>query len=195
MGAVTLAVIGLVIVSGSIGEEDHRRTAGTVRLRPLQSMGHRLVSDGLKQSGTLRRLVEELDRSDVIVYLELRGDMPSKIAGSLRFVAPSASDRFLRISLNRRHEWSTLIAMLGHELQHATEVAAAREVRSADGLRAFYQRVGIRVGENAYDSSAAQEMGRIVRAELRGAPRLLPGRRASLDEILLGSGSIEAAAQ
>jgi hypothetical protein len=192
MSAVPLALVCILIASHAIVEQGGSG-AGTVRLRPMQPMGRTLVAEGLKRSGTFRRLVRDLDRSDVIVYVDLRADMASHVVGSLRFVAPSATDRFLRISLNRHYDRSTLIAFLGHELQHANEVANAHDVRSADGLRAFYQRIGIRVGRNAYDSREAQAAGQIVRAELRGGPvPMLAERHVSLDRILLGSGSIEA---
>lgn len=194
MGAAVVAAVGILIASGTL--TGTHGTGGTVRLRPMQSMGRKLIADGMEQSGTFRRLVQDLDRSDVIVYVELRSDMPSHIVGSLRFITPSATDRFLKIALNRNYDWSTLIALLGHELQHVHEVASAREVRSPGDLRAFYHRVGIRVGPNAYDSREAQRTGQIVRAELRGGSRpVLAGRHASLDRILLGSGSIEAGAQ
>lgn len=184
-----------MLINAGAMSADSVESAGTVRLRPTQAMGRRLVSEGIERSPTIRRLVSELERSDVIVYIELRPDMAGGVVGSLRFVAPSATDRFLHISLNRRHAWSTLLAFLGHELQHAAEVAAAPDVRSADDLRTFYRRTGIRVGRDAYDSTAAQETGRLVHAELRGGSPVLKGRFVSLEKLLLGSGSIGPAAR
>jgi hypothetical protein len=166
----------------------------SVRLRPIQPIARKLVADGLKRSTTIRQLAERLRASDLIVYVEVRSDMPSGTVGSLRFVAPSASDRFLRISLNQRYDWTTLIALLGHELQHVREVADAPGVRSAEDLRRLYESMGMRVGRDAYDSLEAQMTGQLVRAELRGGATTLAGRRVSLDAILRGSGSIAAAA-
>ena len=192
MSAVSVAVICILIASSTV-VENGGDGEGTVRLRPMQPIGRKLVADGLKRSGTFRRLVRELDRSDLIVYVDVRGDMASHLVGSLRFAARSTTHRFLTISLNRHYDQPTLIAFLGHELQHANEVAGARDVNSAEDLRAFYQRIGFRVGRNAYDSREAQVAGQVVRKELRlGSPALLAERHVSLDRILLGSGSIEA---
>ena len=189
MRAGVLAAAAILAATTTIAA-DRSGDAGTFRLRPTQPMGHRLVREGLERSLTIRRLVDGIERSDIIVYLELRTDMPTGLVGSLRFIARGTTDRFLQIRLNRRHEWSTLLAFLGHELQHAAEVAATPDVRSADGLRAFYRRAGIRVGPDAYDSRAAQDTGRLVHAELRRGSPVFRGRLASLDKILLGSASI-----
>jgi hypothetical protein len=193
MGAVSGAVGSLLIATLAIDAHQPLSTAGTVRLRPTQAIGHRLLAESVTRSPTVRRLVEELAASDVIIYLDVRADMSPHIVGSLRFLAPTVSDRYLRITLNRQHDWPTLIAFLGHELQHANEIAGARDVRSAEDLRAFYQRVGIRVGRNAYDSREAQATGHVVRAELRGESSPVLNEQQSTDRILSGSGSIQAA--
>jgi hypothetical protein len=188
MRAVAIAALGILVGTTTLSGDEGRRSE-TVSLRPTEPIARKLVSEGLRRSPTIRRLADRLQRSDVIVYVDVRSDMPSHTVGSLRFVTPSASHRFLRISFNRQYDRTTLIALLGHELQHANEVADAKEVRSAEELRRFYQRVGIRVGRDAYDSVEAQMTGRLVRTELRGGTTAVAdGRRVSLDGILLGSG-------
>jgi hypothetical protein len=194
MRGAAMAALGIMLASATLTGDEHAPIEA-VRLRPMQPIARKLVEDGLKRSATIRQLAERLRASDLIVYVEVRSDMPSQTVGSLRFIAPSASDRFLRIALNRQYDWTTLIALLGHELQHVSEVADAPDVRSGEDLRRLYQRVGIRVGRDAYDSLEAQMTGRLVRAELRGnTSTLVGGRRVSLDSLLLGSGSIAAAA-
>ena len=193
MRGASITALGILLASTTLIGGEYAPSE-SVRLRPLQPIARKLVADGLKRSTTIRQLADRLRGSDLIVYVEVRSDMSSQTAGSLRFIAPSASDRFLRISLNRQYDWTTLIALLGHELQHVSEVADAPEVRSPDALRRLYQRVGVRVGRDAYDSLEAQRTGRLVRTELRGGAATLGGRRVSLDGILLGSGSIAAAA-
>jgi hypothetical protein len=188
MRALVIAALGIVVGTTTL-TGDEVRPSESVRLRPVEPIARKLVSEGLKRSATIRHLADRLRESDVIVYVDVRSDMPSQTVGSLRFVSPSASHRFLRISFNRQYDRTTLIALLGHELQHANEVADAKEVRSAEDLRRLYQRVGIRVGRDAYDSVEAQMTGRLVRAELRGgATAVAEGRRVSLDRILLGAG-------
>ena len=60
-----------------------------------------------------------------------------------------------------------LISALGHELQHALEIAAAPDVRDTVTLRTHYLRIGYeRMGRGYYETDAALEAGRRVSAEL-----------------------------
>lgn len=138
----------------------------TARIRPMQETAERLLIDGTARSPTFRSLVRRLERSDVIVYVELRPDLPSAIGGTTRFLAATATDRLLHIRLNRAHNRSTLISLLGHELRHAVEVADAPGVRSHDSFHMHYQALGVRLSEGRFDSRAAQQTGQAVHAEL-----------------------------
>jgi hypothetical protein len=133
----------------------------------MQSDGDRLLALGLKKSPTFRQLVNRLEQSDVIVYIDVRPDMPGHLGGALRFLAKSARARFLRVNLNRVYPVTTLVALLGHELQHAVEVADAPDVMSAEDLRVLYRRVGVCTGPDSYDSLAARRTGIRVLEELR----------------------------
>jgi hypothetical protein len=135
-------------------------------IRAMQKDAETVIAEGMAQSPTFRRLVNQLERSNVIVYVDLRPDMRESIGGSLRFLAKSASHRFLRVQLNRADSPLWRVALLGHELQHAVEVAEADDVASADDLRALYHRIGVRTGLDAYDSMAAREVGYTVRNEI-----------------------------
>jgi hypothetical protein len=161
------------------------------RLRPTQAMGERVLADGIARSATFRRLVARLERSDVIVYITVRIDMRPTLGGSLRIMGRSASDRFVHVSLNGQHPQQMLVALLGHELQHAVEVADAPDVASEEGLTGLYRRIGVHVSGDSWDSRAAQETGQIVRAEFNGrAPETRLARRATADDALLDGGSI-----
>lgn len=135
-------------------------------VRALQKDAETLIAEGMAQSPTFRRLVNRLERSDVIVYVDLRPDMRESIGGSLRFLAKSATHRFLRVQVSRADAPLWRVALLGHELQHAVEVAEAEDVASSEDLRALYHRIGVRTGLDAYDSMAAREAGYTVRDEI-----------------------------
>ena len=108
-----------------------------------------------------------LNRSDVIVYIERLMTMPRDTLGRLTIVPIKGGSRYLRIQIRQgltRHE---AIAVIGHEMQHALEVALATEVRDATGLIQLYERIGHSSGgEHAYDTNAAQDTGRQVKREL-----------------------------
>src|SRR5690349_1433881 len=76
--------------------------------------------------------------------------------------------RYVRIQLALRGAPEDAIAVLGHELQHAVEVAEAIDVIDAGGLEKLYRRIGVRSGPQVYDTIAAQELGKVVRRELAG---------------------------
>jgi hypothetical protein len=164
------------------------------RLRPTHVLGERVLADGIARSATFRRLVSRLERSDVIVYITVRLDMKPSLGGALRVLGRSATDRFVHISLNGQHSTPMLVALLGHELQHAVEVADAPDVTNDRSLTSLYRRIGVHVANDAWDSRAAQQAGQVVRAEFLDRPydTRLARREASDDDVLLEGGSIAA---
>jgi hypothetical protein len=157
----SLLVIAQLDARGAVDEP------AFTRIRPMQREGRRLVADGIAHSPTFRRLVDRLEHSHVIVYVELRPDMPSYRGGSLRFMARSATDCFVKIQLNRVFTGRTLVALLGHELQHAVEVADAGTIESVADLRDLYRRLGESTGVDQFDTLAARQVGYLVRQELK----------------------------
>ena len=99
----------------------------------------------------------------MIVYVEARHDLRDGVGGRCGFVTRSATDRFVRIQLNADYNNHTLVALLGHELQHVVEVADHAEVQSPDDLREFYRRTGVRTGPDSFDSDEARQAGYLVR--------------------------------
>lgn len=73
----------------------------------------------------------------------------------------------MRIQIALRASTAESIALLGHELQHAVEIADAVEVGDEQDMEALYVRIGVRRGAHIYDTVAAQDMGRRIRRELR----------------------------
>ena len=136
------------------------------RVRPMVPRAERLLADGMAQSPTFRALVRRIEQSDVIVYIDIRMDMRSGLGGSTRFLARSATDRFLRVQINGLHMLPVQVALLGHELQHVVEIAERGDVGSADALREFYRVSGVRTGPDSFDSLAARQTGYTVRNEL-----------------------------
>jgi hypothetical protein len=160
------------------------------RVRPMHKQVEALLATGMNRSATFRTLVQRIEASDVIVYVETRHDLRDGVGASMRFVARSATDRFVRVQLNGIYNAHTLVALLGHELQHVVEVADHAEVQSSEDLRDFYRRTGVRTGSDSFDSDAARHAGYVVRAELVRKPGdLRVARAASPEETRLLDGS------
>lgn len=82
-----------------------------------------LVNEGRLRSDTFRRLVDVLDASDVIVYLEPKMTRPTLGGYLLHDVGGRGRWRYLRIAVDFHGAADRVIALLAHELQHAVEVA------------------------------------------------------------------------
>ena len=74
--------------------------------------------------------------------------------------------RYVRIQIVPRGTPDESVAVLGHELPHAIEVAEETGVNTEARLIERYQRIGRRSGRHVYDTVAAQDIGRAIRREL-----------------------------
>ncbi len=133
--------------------------------------GHvrQLLRDACRRSATFRSIFGKVEQSDLIVYVETTSLPPPHVDAWLQYEGTSPVNRILRVFVRIPASDETIIALLGHELEHATEVAAAPEVRDQRTLEALYRRTGDWSGEG-WDSAAARSVTRIVRDELRVRP-------------------------
>ncbi len=145
--------------------------AALEHVRPNDAAVRRLLARGVVASPTFRGLVARLQRSDVVVYIDRQPlALPKHIGAGITFLADGGDYRYVRVSLNTHTADEVLVALLGHELQHALELAAAPEVRSSRALTAFYERTGAaRLSDHTFDTREAQATGARVRDELAGA--------------------------
>jgi hypothetical protein len=127
-----------------------------------------LLKRGVTHSATFRNLMARLEQSDVIVYIEEVHRLPAGLEGRMMILPNAHGQRYVRIQLAMRGSPDEAVAVLGHELQHALEVAQEPWVFDQTTLAALYQRIGIAApgGQHVYDTLAAQEIGRMVRREL-----------------------------
>jgi hypothetical protein len=126
-----------------------------------------LLEMGVSRSPTFGSLLAVLNGSDVIVYIEQTDAMPKTLEGRLLLMPLANHQRYLRIQITRNGTPTDLIALIGHELRHAIEVADATDVRDERALERLYRRIGTPSASlHAYDTDAAQTTGRRVRKEL-----------------------------
>ena len=125
-----------------------------------------LLKRGFTRSHTFAQLIARLERSDVIVYVEEVPRLPGALEGRMMMLPRAHTFRYVRIQIALRGSPDDSVALLGHELQHAIEIAQAIDVADEAGMVKLYQRIGLRGGLHLFDTVAAQEMGRTVRREL-----------------------------
>lgn len=169
---IALACAAAPVRGGERLDEADVRAIMTSERRHVRAVDTRVsqaIAEGLRRSRTFASLVLALDRSDVIVYIQTSPGMPSSLAGRMLIVAGPESQRYLRIQVTAAARGNELIALVGHELRHALEVAESPEVRDEKSLIALYEAIGhARQGAHHYDTMAAQTTGRQVRTELIG---------------------------
>lgn len=138
----------------------------TRRVRAADRVTEKLLRTGFEQSPTFALLLRQLERSDLVVYVEAVPRLPDALDGRLMMQPPAHGFRYVRIQIVPRGAPPDRIALIGHELRHAVEVAAAITVVDARGLAALYRRIGIDSGHNLFDTLEARETGRRVLREL-----------------------------
>ena|SRR6516225_4590653 len=125
-----------------------------------------LLRDGFQRSPTFARLLVRLERSDLIVFIESQIPLPPGIEGRLVMLSATHGVRYVLIQIGTGDSLMDAIALLGHELEHANEIADAREVVDMSGFVALYERIGVKNGWHQYETKMAQEAGRQIRREL-----------------------------
>ncbi len=138
------------------------------RLRTSSPRLRRWLARGVERSPTLRALARQVERGDVIVYLEMAYDLDAGMAACVTWMASVPGARYVRVSLRPNLRETDATAMLAHELQHVVEVIEHPEVTSGDTLAALYARIGHRTGALgvAWDTLAALRAGDSARLEL-----------------------------
>jgi hypothetical protein len=140
------------------------------RVRGADTRVQDFLATGLRRSATFARLLAALNRSDVIVYIERVMTLPHDTLGRLTIVPVANGQRYLRIQIRSDLAATDAIALIGHEMRHALEVAEAPAVRDSESMIKLYRQIGHSSGgDHVYDTIAAQDAGRQVRRELLGA--------------------------
>lgn len=123
------------------------------------------IARGLPRSPTLRRLVDSINATDGLVYVDEGNCGNSANACLLSSVLIAGPYRVLRIQVNlRKGQGCDLVASIGHELQHALEVLSNARIRDHSQFYHFFDRVGTR-DENRFETKAALRMGLTVAKE------------------------------
>lgn len=152
------------------GDPGDRAYGTSDRLRPQGSRVESWLREARRRSPTVRRLIERIEQSDVIVYLDISRNLSPNVSACLTWMAATTSRRIVRASFRPDLGASEAIAMLAHELQHVVEVVAHPEVRSTATLLDLYTRIGHPTGTNGlrWDTADAIALGTLARLEVTG---------------------------
>jgi hypothetical protein len=150
---------------------DHRTL--TPRIRPADSETRELVRIGRELSPSLARLLSRVEASDVVVYLKCAW-LSSRVDGQLTFLSSVAGLRYVLVEIACDRGEIRRLATLGHELQHAIEIAHAPAIVDEASLGRAYAEFGVQRDRTststrqAFDTPAAVAMGEQVWKEITG---------------------------
>jgi hypothetical protein len=155
--------------AGDVGDD----TRAGRHVRTLDSRFDALFAEGARRSLTFRTLVDRLNQSTVFVYVEYRL-LSGNLRGRLTFVGKAREQpwRYLRIEIECRQSTVSQIAALGHELQHAVEIADAAAAVDPRSIQALYGTIGFATDNSRrrFETDAARAAGDRVRHELLSRP-------------------------
>ena len=137
------------------------------RVRSEHEVTTRLLAEGYQRSPTFRRVVDIIEKSDLLVYV-FHYITDAKVRGHVQVMGEANGIRIVFIFINSNLTSVRSIAMIAHELQHAVEIANARDVVDHQSLIRHYERIGTPLGwsRQRYDTAAARAIERVVLAEL-----------------------------
>ena len=137
------------------------------RVRPLSDIMKAIVGEARRRSATIQQLIDDLQRLDTIVYLEMGFEQHAE-HGTTSILATGSGVRMLRVVISARLAPARRIEILGHELAHALELARAPDVIDGPTFREFYSRIGYAISGTAFETDAARTIEQRIRSELSG---------------------------
>jgi hypothetical protein len=173
------AVTAVVLLTcGATGTRTHPAVTGTARSDEVQRSRVRILSpqmahgfrNGISRSPTFRSLVDAINASDGIVYVEhgvCKGGARSCLMGS---IIVAASSRILRVRIQKTQLQDKLVVSLGHELQHAIEVLGEPWVTTAAEMRFLFREIGVQYG-GMFETREAIRVADAIHLELAATAR------------------------
>lgn len=144
-----------------------------VGVRPTSTSIAELVAEGRDRSVTFRSLLEDVNVSGWIVFVQEGACRLPRVRGCLLHrVGMFEGRRYLRIVLT--HQSSTredTIATIGHELRHVAEVVTDPTIKNAADISELYRHIGYVSMKTAsgqlYETRAAVRAGVTILEELQ----------------------------
>jgi hypothetical protein len=159
-------MVAALVLASVIGVAD--KPPSVRHVRSSDARARTLIEKGVARSATFRHLLDTLDASDVIVYVEPKYTHPGLSGYLPHRVVVAEPFRYLHVMVGFFGADDRIIAVIAHELQHAVEVADAPEVRDDRSLRLLFSRshINFHCGEDCFETDAAIDVQYKVTGEL-----------------------------
>lgn len=166
-------LLSLILVAGlTPGLQAPIDEEGVIALRRVRSVDASIratIDEGCRRSPTFAALVDYLERSSFVVYVEQVPTLRDGMRGAL--LHGGAGPQYLRVLLKRGMSLDPRVVVLAHELQHAREVVEAGVAANAVEMDALFRWIGDERSSGGlrqqYETAAALRVGDAVAADLR----------------------------
>jgi hypothetical protein len=140
-------------------------------LRPADSALSALVAEGMADSPTFRNLVSEIGERRGFVHINWVVRLSSGLGAALLDRVSNGPDGTRRLFIViRRGSRPDLVAVLGHELQHALEVLSSTATTSTE-IEALFRRLDEREGGPPFETRRARQVQAQIQEEVQAARR------------------------
>jgi hypothetical protein len=172
MRTAIIMVLLLLAAAGAAAAEAAKQPSW-MHTRPLTRGATSLLAAASERSSVVRSLLEGLEQTDTVVYVtDSMAGYEDEPRAYLTFMTHAGGIRYLLVRIDSFPMLPVdRMAMLGHELQHAREVAAAPQVRDSAGMARLYRHIGFEYEGGRFESGQARDVGIRVRNQLAGHRR------------------------
>ena len=158
----------------------HRSSAQrSPRIRVLDPILKELFDHGVGQSPTFRGLIEKVEATPILVFVEADIRMPARIGARLSFVTSVNGLRYVRVHVDCTLSSRRQVALLAHELQHALEIGERADILDVEDMESLYEDIGFESLDNgshkSFETEAAIAVQRAVDDEIGMRPARTAG--------------------
>jgi hypothetical protein len=154
------SLIGLLVLSNA--------AAAMPRVRSSNLRIQSALAEAASRSATFRQLIETIEATDGIVYVE-DGRCRHGVRACLSLsVSSGGGYRLLRILVDGASDLVALMATIAHELRHAIELLTEPSVTTTAAALYYYLREAPTT-RDAFETSAAIRTGMVVEGELENS--------------------------
>jgi len=163
-----MRVAVLLMLFVALAADAHSASPRWTHTRPMSPAAGDLLQLATERSTLVRTLVEELERSDVVVLLTFSNE-PVKVRDCMTFLTEAGGTRFVAVRMHWRSVPSlAYVPRLAHELAHALELAAAGDVHDYDGYVRLFRTIGWEARVGQFETERGRATEERVRQELFG---------------------------
>ena len=161
-------MVAMMVLSSVLTAQD----PNTSHVRTTEPLVRSLIDQGLARSETFRRLVDTLNQSDVVVYIDPKIKRQTLGGYLSHSIVTAGGRRYLHVAVELRGGDIRLVSLLAHELQHAVEVSQDPGARDSESVARLFARLASTRGcgsSNCEETEAALDVQAAVDAELKAA--------------------------